>query len=104
MPRPHQTWTRAQIADRMREILDAKAELDAQSERIESAEIDVSDQADRGHSQGMLEAIKSMRRSTLQIELSNRHIAYSKEQQALNFELHVRDTPDLVEQFGPGAD
>ncbi|WP_454138580.1 hypothetical protein [Microbacterium paulum] len=24
--------------------------------------------------------------------------------QELNFELHVRDTPDLLAKFGPGAD
>jgi hypothetical protein len=104
MPRPYQMLTRAEIADRTREISDAKAELDAHSKRVDSMDIDVSDQAGRGHSAETLKMIKSMRRSTLQIELSNQHIAYSKEQQALNFELHVRDTPDLVDKFGPGAD
>jgi hypothetical protein len=52
----------------------------------------------------MLETINKMRRSTLQLELTDQHISYSKEQRALNFELHIRDTPDLVNQFEPGAD
>ncbi|WP_434970472.1 hypothetical protein [Microbacterium sp. bgisy207] len=104
MPRPYQTWTRAQIADRTLEIATAKTELDAHIARVKSGDIDVSDLAGRGHSPEMLETIKSMRRSNIIIELTNQHISYSKEQQALNFELHVRDSPDLVREFGPGAD
>ncbi|MDR6507753.1 hypothetical protein [Arthrobacter oryzae] len=28
----------------------------------------------------------------------------AKDDQALEFELHIRNTPELVQQFGPGAD
>lgn len=38
------------------------------------------------------------------ISLTQMLTELAKDDQALEFELHIRDSPELVQQFGPGAD
>jgi hypothetical protein len=95
--RPFRRWTRAQIASKTESILAEQARLNTVTTKL-----DLQIQAVRGNS---LEAMaERMPLQTIAIGVSKRHIAYSKQIQAINFELYVRDDPSLVTKFGAGAD
>lgn len=48
--------------------------------------------------------VKSLQLLTFSKQLSEEQLANAEDVQALEFEIHVRDSPDLVKQLGPGAD
>lgn len=97
MTRPYQHLRRAEIAEQLGANQAERDRLQVIVDRLD-AEVD----AIRGND---LESMK--RRMPLNqqlIEGNNQISALLKEVQAINFELHVRDTPELVAEFGPSAD
>lgn len=97
MPRPFQHLRRAEIAEQLHAN---QAERDRLQEIIDRLQTEAD--AITG---GDLDSLRRRMPLSHQILIGTREItALLKEVQAFNFELHVRDSPDLVAQFGPGAD
>ena len=97
MARPHQHLSRAEIADLLHANQAERDRLQGIIDRMQ-AEVD----SIRGND---LESIKRQMPLNQQIiNGTDQIIALLKEVQEINFELHVRNTPELVAEFGPGAD
>lgn len=97
MSRPYQHLLRSEIAEA---LLGNQAERDHLQAIIDELQSELD--AVRGNG---IESLKRKMPLNHQItELTHQVIALLKIVQDFNFEIHVRDSPDLVAQFGPGAD
>lgn len=97
MSRPYQHLLRSEIAD---ELEENQAERDRLEKIVDGLQSELD--AIRGKDAESLK--RSMALNRQMTELNYQIIALLKVVQDFNFELHVRDTPELVAKFGPGAD
>lgn len=116
MSRPYRDLTRAQIAAKQADNDNSRAQLNAFREELhrKSAEHDeklwvevkkMFGRVERKKSDPDLEHMKvSIQLNSQSLEVTNMLTAIAQDDQALQFELHIRDTPELVQQFGYGAD
>lgn len=85
--RPYREWPRSEIHERRRAIL---AEQDQLARARKAVERDTA----LGESESL----------DLQLDMRKRSNALNDEDAQLRFELNVRDTPNLLAEFGPGRD
>lgn len=104
--REYQAWTRAQIASRVAEIHARVEFLEAREAEIERMHIDIEDLRGKVDidNPDMRSTIVSIRRTTLLTAVTEETTACWKEVQALNVEIHIRDSPKLTAELGAGID
>lgn len=97
MPRPYQHLRRAEIAELLQENQQERDRLQAISDRLDA-------EADAISGEDVASIRRRMPLVHQSTEATKLRIALLEQVQDINFELHVRDTPELVAEFGPGAD
>jgi len=99
--RDYQDWRRADITARIEALVKDSLEYRRTAER---AEEEAKDKLARGRWSSMEALAIRAACNTVQHELSQRQRVNLDEVQALQVELAIRDSPELVAQFGPGRD
>ena len=104
--REFQDWTRDEIRRRFAELDERKRFLNSRIAEFETMPINIDDMLERMpfDSPSIRESVIDIRRSTLISGARQEHIQCSKEQQALNLEIRIRDSPELTAELGPGRD
>lgn len=99
--RDYQDMTRAEIETRIDEL---RAQNREYGQCVERVEREVKEQLARGGLTFMDTCAIEWPALRIQSELTQRQITNAKEVQGLQVELHIRETPELVKEFGPGRD
>lgn len=122
--RPYRDWTRRDIDARIQKHGDERAHLmslaqkndEERKSHDDSLWVDQTVETKKlfGRIERHVERVKikedmshmarSMQLISFSKSLSEERIVLAQDVQVLEFELHIRDTPELVEQFGAGAD
>lgn len=116
MSRPYRDLTRAEIAAKQADNDTSQAQLKAFREELKRKSTEHEEQlwtevkkmfgrVERRKSDPDLNHAKvSLQLSSQSLEVNKMLIAIAQDNQALQFELHIRDTPELLQKFGHGAD
>ncbi|MGC4804193.1 hypothetical protein [Micromonospora sp. DT233] len=114
--RPYQNYTRAEIARELEKIrrerefiISASGKLEAEMKEDEQSLVTVEKNFWGGsktvkREKTAHEKAKEIANLGKQLELARTRNKLAKTVQDLNFELHVRNSPELVREFGPGRD
>ena len=99
--RDYQDWTRADITARIDALWAENAEYRRCAQRLKE---EAAAKIARGGWTAMEAMAIENSSITAQMGLSQRQGANAREVQGLQVELAIRDSPELVAQFGPGRD
>lgn len=114
--RPYKAWTREQISERISEYSSERERLIALSQQNdrEMTKLENSLWYEKKKIFGRIERLKkepdlehlkkNLHLSSIGAKLSGRRAEIAKDTEQLELEMRIRDSPELVAEFGPGAD